>query len=117
MSKGTRNGHYVSYARICVYIEVYGALPDAIKMIFMDEVWLQNIDYEHIPFRCKKCHEHGQLFRDCPLNKAPQISDHVSKKKTMKNTSESTPGIRTTGKRLSPKSISIMRQFKTLLMP
>jgi len=29
---------------------------------------MQTIDYEHIPFRCKKFHEHGNLFRDCPLN-------------------------------------------------
>jgi hypothetical protein len=29
---------------------------------------LQTIDYEHIPFRCRKCHEHGHLFRECPLN-------------------------------------------------
>lgn len=22
--------------------------------------------YEHIPFRCYKCHEHGHLYRDFP---------------------------------------------------
>jgi len=27
------------------------------------------MDYEHIPFRCHKCHEHGHLYKDCPLNK------------------------------------------------
>jgi len=27
------------------------------------------VDYEHVPFECHKCHEHGHLFRDCPLNK------------------------------------------------
>ena len=26
------------------------------------------MDYEHIPFRCRKCHEHGHLFRDYPTN-------------------------------------------------
>jgi hypothetical protein len=26
------------------------------------------LDYEHIPFHCRKCHEHGHLFRECPLN-------------------------------------------------
>jgi hypothetical protein len=24
--------------------------------------------YEHTPFHCRKCHEHGHLFHDCPLN-------------------------------------------------
>lgn len=37
-------------------------------MEYHDEDWMQTIDYEHIPFRCRKCHEHGHLFRDCPLN-------------------------------------------------
>jgi hypothetical protein len=35
------------------------------------EEWAQTIDYEHIPFRCRKCHEHGHLFRDFPLNSPP----------------------------------------------
>ena len=26
------------------------------------------VDYEHIPFRCRKCHEHGNLYRDYPTN-------------------------------------------------
>jgi len=34
-----------------------------------DEEWVQAVDYEHVPFRCRKCHEHGHLFRDCPQNK------------------------------------------------
>ena len=24
------------------------------------------MDYDHIPFRCCKCHDHDHLFRDCP---------------------------------------------------
>jgi hypothetical protein len=35
---------------------------------YQDEDWAQTIDYEHILFRCQKCHEHGHLFRECPLN-------------------------------------------------
>jgi len=45
-----------------VYIDVSGALLEAIKIIFRDEVWIQSIDYEHIPFQCGKFHEHGHLF-------------------------------------------------------
>lgn len=62
MSEGTKMGRYVSYARIYVYIDVTGALPEAIKLIFRDEVWLQSIEYEHIPFHCRKCDENGHLF-------------------------------------------------------
>ena len=30
------------------------------------------IDYEQIPFRCRRCHEHGHFFRDNPQNKKPR---------------------------------------------
>jgi len=50
MSEGIKMGHYVSYAQICVYIDVSSALLEAIKLIFRDEVILQSIDYEQIPF-------------------------------------------------------------------
>jgi len=62
MSEGTRTSHYVSYTKIYVYIDIFGALPEAIKLIFKDEFWLQSIDYEHITFRCRKWHENGHLF-------------------------------------------------------
>ena len=29
---------------------------------------MQNLDYEQIPFRCRRCHEYGHLFREFPLN-------------------------------------------------
>ena len=28
--------------------------------------------YEHVSFKCRRCHAHGHLFRDCPLNASPQ---------------------------------------------
>lgn len=27
------------------------------------------LDYEGVPFRCRRCHKVGHLFKDCPLNK------------------------------------------------
>ena len=46
------------------------ALPDEVILEVFDEEWVQTVDYEHIPFRCRKCHEHGHLFGDCPLSRA-----------------------------------------------
>lgn len=43
-------------------------LADSVSLFHDDFEWLQPIDYEHIPFRCRKCHEHGHRFRECPLN-------------------------------------------------
>eukprot|EP00253_Pinus_taeda_P009203 PITA_09203 len=44
-------------------------LLDHIEVEYHDDVWQQPIDYEHIPFRCRKCHEYGHLYRQCLLNK------------------------------------------------
>jgi hypothetical protein len=41
---------YISYARICVYMNVVGALPESIVVSYQDEEWTQPLDYEHIPF-------------------------------------------------------------------
>ena len=38
-------------------------------MEYIDEAYFQTIDYEQIPFRCRKCHKHGHLIREFPLNK------------------------------------------------
>jgi hypothetical protein len=67
-SEATKQRRYTSYARICVYLNIAKPLPGSIVLEYQDEDWIQTIDYEHIPFRCRKCHEHGHLFRECPLN-------------------------------------------------
>jgi hypothetical protein len=53
---------------MCVYLNITKPLPGSISLEYHDEVWMQTIDYEHIPFRCRKYHEHGHLLRDFPLN-------------------------------------------------
>ena len=50
-------------------MDLFGALLDEVILEVFDEEWVQTLDYEHIPFRSRKCHEHGNLFRECPLNK------------------------------------------------
>jgi hypothetical protein len=74
-SEATLKGRYTSYARICIEMDVSGALPEAISLEFRDEEWIQSIDYEQIPFRCRRCHEHGHLFRECPLNKKQETKN------------------------------------------
>jgi hypothetical protein len=68
-SDATLKGKYTSFARIYIEMDVSGALPEAICLEFRDEEWIQNIDYEQIMFRCRRCHEHENIFRECPLNK------------------------------------------------
>ena len=59
-----------------------GALPDEVILEVFDEEWVKTVDYEHIPFRCCRCHEYGHLFRDCPLSKI----ENKSKATTVKDT-------------------------------
>jgi hypothetical protein len=37
---------------------------DSITILYQDTKWTQSLDYDHIPFQCRKFHEHGNLFRD-----------------------------------------------------
>jgi hypothetical protein len=74
-SEATLKGRYTSYARIYIEMDVSGALPEAISLEFRDEEWIQSIDYKQIPFRCRRCHEHGHLIRECPLNKKQEAEN------------------------------------------
>lgn len=58
------------------------ALPDEVILEVFDEEWVQRVDYEHIPFRCRRCHEHWNLFRDCPLGKIEKKSKPTTVKDT-----------------------------------
>jgi hypothetical protein len=79
-SEATKQRKYTSYARICVYMNISKALPGSVTLEYQDEDWQQTLDYEHIPFRCRKFHEHDHLFRDCPLNtQATKVSDITQK--------------------------------------
>jgi len=55
------------------------ALPDSASLYHDDFEWIQPLDFEHVPFQCRKCHAHGHLFLDCPLNAKPQTSDPSDK--------------------------------------
>lgn len=52
IAEETKTGRYTSYARICAYMDLNQALPDAVNISYFDKDWLQIIDYEHVPFRC-----------------------------------------------------------------
>jgi hypothetical protein len=69
IAEQTKTNKYTSYARICIYMHIAKTLSDSICLAHEDTEWIQTLDYEHVPFRCHKCHEHGHLFKDCPQNK------------------------------------------------
>jgi len=79
-SEATKQCKYTSYSHICVYMNIAKALPGAVILEYQDEDWSQTLNYEHILFRCRKCHEHDHLFRDFPLNQqAPKAGQNLQK--------------------------------------
>lgn len=73
VAETTKRGKYTSYARICVYMNIAEPPPEFIELEYHDKIWQQPMDYEHIPFRCRRCHEYGHLFKQCPMNNAEEI--------------------------------------------
>lgn len=67
IAEATKRERYTSYAHICVYLDILNPLPGELCLVSHDEEWVETIDYEHIPFRCHKCHMHGHIFKDFPL--------------------------------------------------
>jgi len=41
-------------------------LSELVDIEYQDDVWSQLLDYEHVPFKCKICHEYGHLFHNFP---------------------------------------------------
>jgi len=77
----TKMRQYTSYACICVFMRLDKALPESVSLSHRDNEWIQPLDYEHVPFHCRKCHALRHLFRDCPLNakaNAPDPSDSLT---------------------------------------
>ena len=59
----------ISFAHICVEVDLNNPLPDSIEICMGLVSWIQQLDYETLPFRCRVCHEYGHLLRRCPRYK------------------------------------------------
>ena len=62
IAESTRRGRYPYFTQICIYMNITESLPKSIKLEYEGEVWQQLIDYEHIYFICRRCHEYEHIF-------------------------------------------------------
>jgi hypothetical protein len=54
-------------ARILVCINVREGLREEIDMKWGPYAHTQKLDYEDVPFYCRRCHQYGHLVADCHL--------------------------------------------------
>ncbi|XP_059076672.1 uncharacterized protein LOC131875950 [Cryptomeria japonica] len=73
-SQQTQFKKVMTFARVCVEIDLSMPLPDSVEVSAGSYTWVQQIDYETLPFRCRFCHEYGHLQRRCP--KAKPVGTH-----------------------------------------
>lgn len=56
-------------ARILVHLDTHDGLEEQITLQWGRCIRVQSLDYEGVPFRCRRCHKVGNLAKECPLNK------------------------------------------------
>jgi hypothetical protein len=59
------NNDQYDCARICVEVELEVGLLEAIKIKVGSWTHVQVLDYEQLPFKCRKCHVYGHFARGC----------------------------------------------------
>ena len=52
-------------ARICVEVGLEVGLPEAINLTVADWTYVQELDYEQLPFKCRFCHGYGHFAKSC----------------------------------------------------
>jgi len=65
----------MAYAQILVHIDTSGGFQEYITIQWRNFSHRQNLDYEGVPFKCRRYHKVGHLFKDFPLNKNSKNSD------------------------------------------
>jgi hypothetical protein len=78
-------------ARICVEVDLEAGLPEAVKLSVGSWSYYQKVDYEHLPFKCRNCQEHGHFQRNCPKAQTPDKEDIEGWQKVKRNKAAQKP--------------------------
>jgi hypothetical protein len=54
-------------ARILVNLNVREGLGEEVDLRWGSYTHTQSLDYENVPFRCRRCHQYGHLVMNCHL--------------------------------------------------
>ena len=69
----TQDHKVISFAHICVEVDLNNLLPDSMEICMGSSSWIQQLDYETLPFRCRICHEYKHLYCNYPRNKSSTL--------------------------------------------
>jgi hypothetical protein len=64
IDKADRKEQY-SCERICMEFDLKVGLPESIQLKVADWSYIQELDYEQLPFKCRYCHGYGHFARHC----------------------------------------------------
>lgn len=56
---------HTTFARLLVVVDVSMGLPSEISITSSKGSWLQSVDYEGIPFKCRRCFKTGHNVDSC----------------------------------------------------
>ena len=54
-----------SCTRICVEVDLEVGIPEVIKLTAIDWSYVEELDYEQFPLKCRNCHGYGHFARSC----------------------------------------------------
>jgi len=74
--------HMKQVARVLVSINIREGLAETINLKWGPDVITQILDYENVPFRCRRCHAYGHPISEC---KIPERNYAGGRKKQAKN--------------------------------
>lgn len=72
IDQAARKDQY-SCALICVEVDLEEGLPEAINLTVAGWSYVQELDYEQLPFKCRHCHSHGHFAKNCKKRAEEQV--------------------------------------------
>jgi hypothetical protein len=62
-----KDSRKMSMAHILVSMNIRKGLAEEIELSWGDKSIMKKLDYEGIPFKCRRCHKHGHNASECPF--------------------------------------------------
>jgi hypothetical protein len=67
----------MAVARILVSLDIQEGLIEELELIFGEKSLKHKLDYEGVPFRCRRCHQYGHIANQCSLPLHRDLMGHT----------------------------------------